>query len=99
VTIPSHFVADALRAAYGGLHGRLPIFGGCRPAFPSDDYRDAPVEVTAEAFRQYFGYSGHYEVDAGAATVTHFIDGAWLANLENTAQLILEAPTPRGRHP
>jgi Lipocalin-like domain len=77
-----------------------------RPAFPSDDYRGAPVEVAAEAFQQYFGYFGRYEVDADAGTVTHFIEGAWLPNLENTAQvrtfhlgedrLILEAATPWG---
>ena len=77
-----------------------------RAAFPSDDYRGAPAEVAAEAFQQYFGYFGRYEVDADAGTVTHFIEGAWLPNLEDTAQvrtyrfedgwLILEAATPWG---
>jgi len=91
-TADGHMSAQLLRAG--------------RPAFPSDDYRGAPVEVAAEAFQQYFGYFGRYEVDAGAGTVTHFIEGAWLPNLENTAQvrtfrfregcLILEAPTPWG---
>jgi hypothetical protein len=77
-----------------------------RPAFASDDYRGAPVEVAAEAFQQYFGYFGSYKVDASAGTVTHFIEGAWFPNLENKAQvrtfrleedrLILEAATPWG---
>lgn len=77
-----------------------------RPMFPSDDYRGAPAEIAAEAFQNYFGYFGRYEVDAGAGTVTHFIEGAWLPNLENTAQvrtfrleeerLVLEATTPWG---
>src|SRR4051812_39586220 len=58
-----------------------------RAAFASDDYRGAPVEVCAEAFQQYFGYFGSYTVDAGAATVTHFIEGAWFPNLENKAQV------------
>lgn len=45
-------------------------------------------------------------LSAGAGTVTHFIEGAWFANLENKAQvrtfrleenrLILEAATPWG---
>ena len=77
-----------------------------RAAFPSDDYRGAPVEIAAEAFQQYFGYFGSYEVDASAGTVTHFIEGAWFPNLENKMQLrafrleqgrlILEAETPWG---
>ncbi|HKU95013.1 MAG TPA: lipocalin-like domain-containing protein [Vineibacter sp.] len=77
-----------------------------RAAFASDDYRGAPVDVLAEAFQQYFGYFGSYTVDAGAGTVTHFIEGASFPNLENEAQvrtfrleedrLILEAPTPWG---
>ncbi len=77
-----------------------------RAAFASDDYRGAPVDVAAEAFQQYFGYFGSYKVDAGAGTVTHFIEGAWFPNLENTTQLrafrfeenrlILEAATPWG---
>ena len=77
-----------------------------RAPFASDDFRGAPVDVAAEAFQQYFGYFGSYTVDAGAATVTHFIEGAWFPNLENKAQvrafrfeqnrLILEAATPWG---
>jgi hypothetical protein len=77
-----------------------------RAAFASDDYRGAPVDVAAAAFQQYFGYFGSYEVDAGAGTVTHFIEGAWFPRLENKAQvrtfrleegrLILEAATPWG---
>jgi hypothetical protein len=77
-----------------------------RPAFPSDDYLGAPDDVAAEAFRNYFGYFGRYAVDRDAGTVTHFIEGAWLPNLENTTQvrtfrvegdrLILEAATPWG---
>jgi len=77
-----------------------------RPTFPSDDYRDAPVELTAAAFQDYFGYFGRYEVDAKAGTVTHFIEGASVPNLENKAQLrtfrldgdrlVLEASTPWG---
>jgi len=91
-TADGHMSAQLLRAG--------------RAAFPSDDYRSAPVEVAAEAFQQYFGYFGRYEVDASAGTVTHFIEGAWLPNLENTAQvrtfrfeedrLVLEAATPWG---
>ena len=77
-----------------------------RAPFASDNYRGAPVDVAAEAFQQYFGYFGSYTVDAGAGTVTHFIEGAWFPNLENKAQvrtfrlegdrLILEATTPWG---
>ena len=77
-----------------------------RARFASDDYRGAPVDVVAEAFQQYFGYFGSYQVDASAGTVTHFIEGAWFPNLENTAQvrtfrfeegrLVLEAATPWG---
>jgi hypothetical protein len=77
-----------------------------RPAFASDDYRSAPDAVAAEAFRQYFGYFGRYTIDLDAGTVTHFIEGAWLPNLENTTQvrtfrvdgdrLVLEAATPWG---
>ena len=77
-----------------------------RAAFASDDYRGAPVEVAADAFQQYFGYFGSYKVDAGVGTVTHFIEGAMLPNLEDKAQvrtfrlegagLILEAATPWG---
>ena len=77
-----------------------------RAAFASDDYRDAPVDVLAEAFQQYFGYFGSYAVDASAGTVTHFIEGASVPNLENKAQvrtfrleedrLLLEAATPWG---
>jgi len=77
-----------------------------RAAFASDDYRDASVDVLAEAFQQYFGYFGRYTVDASAGTVTHFIEGASVPNLENKAQvrtfrleedrLILEAAMPWG---
>jgi hypothetical protein len=77
-----------------------------RSAFPTDDYREAPVELTVEAFQNYFGYFGRYEVDPNAGTVTHFIEGASIPNLENTAQvrtfrldgdcLVLEAATPWG---
>jgi len=77
-----------------------------RTAFPSDDYREAPVELTVAAFQDYFGYFGRYEVDAHAGTVTHFIEGASIPNLESTAQarafrlegdrLVLEAATPWG---
>ena len=77
-----------------------------RSAFPSDDYRDAPIALTAAAFQDYFGYFGRYEVDAEAGTVTHFIEGASVPNLENKAQLrtfrldgdylVLEALTPWG---
>ena len=77
-----------------------------RPAFPSDDSRSARMQDAAEAFHQYFGYFGRYEVDAGAGTVTHFIEGASFPNLERKAQgrtfrfeggrLILEAPTAWG---
>lgn len=77
-----------------------------RAAFASDDYRDASVEILAEAFQQYFGYFGSYTVDASAGTVTHFIEGASVPNLENKAQvrtfrleedrLILEAAMPWG---
>jgi hypothetical protein len=77
-----------------------------RAAFASDDYRGAPVDVAAEAFQQYFGYFGSYQIDADAGTVTHFIEGAWFPNLENKAQvrtfrleedrLVLEAATPWG---
>ena len=66
----------------------------------------APADVAAEAFQQYFGYFGSYKVDASAGTATHFIEGAWFPNLENKAQvrtfclegdrLILEAATPWG---
>ena len=58
-----------------------------RAPFASDDFRDAPAGVAAEAFQQYFGYFGSYTVDAGAGTVTHFIAGAWFPNLENKAQV------------
>jgi hypothetical protein len=77
-----------------------------RPTLASDDYRDAPIELMAAAFQNYFGYFGRYEVDAGAGTVTHFIEGASIPNLENKAQkrtfrlegdrLVLEAATPWG---
>jgi hypothetical protein len=77
-----------------------------RARFASDDYRGAPADVAAEAFQQYFGYFGSYQVDASAGTVTHYIEGAWFPNLENTAQvrtfrfeegrLVLEAATPWG---
>ena len=77
-----------------------------RAAFASDDYHGAPVEAAAAAFQQYFGYFGSSKIDAGAGTVTHFIEGAWFPNLENKAQvrtfrleenrLILEAATPWG---
>jgi hypothetical protein len=97
-------LGQVLYTADGHMSAQLLRAG--RAAFPSDDYRGAPVEVAAEAFQQYFGYFGRYEVDAGAGTVTHFIEGAWLPNLENTAQvrtfrfeedcLVLEAPTPWG---
>jgi hypothetical protein len=77
-----------------------------RASFPSDDYRTAAVADVAEAFQQYFGYFGRYEVDVAAGTVTHFIEGAMVPNLENKAEvrsfrleqgrLVLEAATPWG---
>src|SRR5437762_3648728 len=102
------FGDDALGQVVYTADGRMSaqLLRAGRAAFPSDDYRGAHVEIAAEAFQQYFGYFGRYEVDASAGTVTHFIEGAWLPNLENTAQvrtfrfeeacLILEAPTAWG---
>jgi hypothetical protein len=102
------FGDDALGQVVYTADGRMSaqLLRAGRAAFPSDDYRGAPVEIAAEAFQQYFGYFGRYEVDASAGTVTHFIEGAWLPNLENTAQvrtfrfedayLVLEAETPWG---
>jgi hypothetical protein len=77
-----------------------------RAAFAGDDYTTAPAELAAAWFQQYFGYFGRYEVDAGAGTVKHFIEGAAFPNLEHKAQvrsfrlegdrLVLEAATPWG---
>jgi hypothetical protein len=82
------------------------LVGEDRATFASDDYTTAPAEVAAAWFQQYFGYFGRYAVDAGAGTVTHFIEGAAFPNLENKAQvrtfrlegehLVLEAATPWG---
>ncbi len=97
-------LGQVIYTANGRMTAQLVRAG--RPAFPSDDYRDAPVELIATAFQDYFGYFGSYEVDAGAGTVTHFIEGASIPNLENKAQvrtfrldsdrLVLEAATPWG---
>jgi Lipocalin-like domain len=100
-----HALGQVIYTADGRMSAQL-VRADDRPAFASDDYRGAPVDVVAEAFQQYFGYFGRYTVDASAGTVTHFIEGAWFPNLENTAQvrtfrfeadrLILEAATPWG---
>lgn len=99
---------DALGQVVYTADGRMSaqLVRAGRPMFPSDDYRGAPVKIAAEAFQNYFGYFGRYEVDADAGTVTHFVEGAWLPNLENTVQirtfrleeerLVLEATTPWG---
>jgi lipocalin-like protein len=78
-------VGQVIYTSDGRMSAQLVRAG--RAAFASDDYRGAAVEVAAEAFQQYFGYFGSYAVDAGAGTVTHFIEGAWFPNLENTAQV------------
>jgi hypothetical protein len=97
-------VGQVVYTAEGRMSAQLVRAG--RTLFASDDYRGAPADIVVEAFQQYFGYFGSYKVDAGAGTVTHFIEGAWFPNLENTAQvrtfrlegdrLILEAATPWG---
>src|SRR4029453_16921374 len=97
-------VGQVIYPADGRMSAQLVRAG--RTLFASDDYRGAPTDIVVEAFQQYFGYFGSYKVDAGAGTVTHFIEGAWFPNLENTAQvrtfrldgarLILEAATPWG---
>ena len=97
-------MGQVVYSADGHMSAQLVRAGRAR--FASDDYRSAPVEVAAEAFQQYFGYFGRYTVDVNAGTVTHFIEGAWLPNLESTTQartfrlegeyLILEAATPWG---
>jgi hypothetical protein len=97
-------LGQVIYTADGRMSAQLVRAG--RPAFASDDFRAAPVDVAAGAFQQYFGYFGRYEVDPVAGTVTHFIEGAWFPNLENKVQvrtfrlegdrLILEAATPWG---
>ena len=100
--------ADAVGQVVYTAEGRMSaqLVRADRALFPSEDYRIAQAEIAAEAFQQYFGYFGRYEVDADAGTVTHFIEGAWFPNLEHKAQvrtfrfedkrLILEATTPWG---
>jgi hypothetical protein len=97
-------VGQVVYTAEGRMSAQL--VRAARARFPWDDYRTAPAEVAAEAFQQYFGYFGRYELDAATGTVTHFIEGAWLPNLEQTSQvrsfrlegsrLVLEAKTPWG---
>ncbi|WP_178130995.1 lipocalin-like domain-containing protein [Reyranella sp. CPCC 100927] len=97
-------LGQVIYTADGRMSAQLVRAG--RAAFASDDYRAAPIEILAEAFQQYFGYFGRYTVDAVASTVTHFIDGASIPNLENKAQvrtfrleedrLVLEAAMPWG---
>lgn len=99
-----HALGQVIYTADGRMSAQLVRAG--RAPFPSDDYREAPVEAVAETFQLYVGHFGRYEVDVAAATVTHFIEGAMAPNLENKAEvrsfrlegerLILEAATPWG---
>jgi hypothetical protein len=75
--------------------------------FHNDDWRNASVEESAAAWKDYFGYFGKYSVDEQQQTVTHHIEGSWFPNLVGTrqvrhyrfenSQLILDADTAWGR--
>ena len=75
--------------------------------FVDDDWRRARPEERAAAWLGYFCYFGTFDVDEGASTVTHHVEGSWFPNLVGTDQLReftlaenrlwLTAQTPWGR--
>jgi hypothetical protein len=74
--------------------------------FSSRDWRQATPEEKAQAWGNYFGYFGQYEVDEAASAVVHHIEGSWFANLVGASEvrhyrfegerLILDADTEWG---
>jgi Lipocalin-like domain len=55
--------------------------------FADDDWLKAPTEDAADAWRNYLGYWGTFQIDADRNTVTHCVEGSSFANWIGTKQV------------